>query len=252
MDEQQPQITHKYTPSWVAKLQASTIAFLCLVVLCLLGGGVWGGSKLWSRQDHYDRQMDIVLANMQVLHEEVTIRDIVGEKLPSLPVDLQARIAFEIYDLGRRTGVPSWLILGIIDVESCWKLNAISEAGAQGLMQLMPGTALAYARINGVAITDMGQIQDPLFNIRTGVQVLLDNYRGAVLAGKSYPGDYTRALWFYNGKGESYARTVMERVVPYRRRLETPMKGKVPVQSSAAPAEAAAPPKVPAKKSYSG
>ena len=102
-------------------------------------------------------------------------------------------------------------------------------------MQLMPGTALAYARINGVSITEMAQIKDPLFNIRTGVQVLLDNYRGAVLAGKSYPGDYTRALWFYNGKGESYARLVMERVVPYRRRLESPLKGKVAVPEPEAP-----------------
>jgi hypothetical protein len=223
--KEQPSI--KMVPGWLITTHLGTNLFLVTVIILLVCGGVWLGDKLWQRQNHYDKQMEVVITNMQVLHEEVTIRDIVNEKLPGLPLDLQAKIAFEIYDLGRRTGVPSWLILGIIDTESCWKMDAGSSAGAQGLMQLMPGTAMAYARINGITITDISQIREPVFNIRTGVQVLMDNYKGAVLAGKSYPGDYTRALWFYNGKGESYARMVMEKVVPYRKRLDAPLQGKI-------------------------
>ena len=219
--------SHIAVPRWMPRITVSFVTLILIVVLAMGAGGVWAGTKLWHRQSTYDHQMGVVIANLQVLHEEVTIRDIVGEKLPKMPVDQQARIAFEIYDLSRRTQVPSWLILGIIETESRWQLDAGSSAGAQGLMQLMPGTAMAYARLNGVTITDLAQIREPIFNIRTGVQVLVDNHKGAVLAGKSYPGDYTRALWFYNGKGESYARLVMEKVVPYRKRLESPLQGKV-------------------------
>lgn len=42
------------------------------------------------------------------------------------------------------TGVPTNVILGLIDVESGGNPAAVSGAGAQGLTQFMPGTAPAY------------------------------------------------------------------------------------------------------------
>ncbi len=41
----------------------------------------------------------------------------------------------------QKTGVPAALIAAVIYVESRWRANAVSSAGAIGLMQLMPGTA---------------------------------------------------------------------------------------------------------------
>lgn len=55
-------------------------------------------------------------------------------------------IATNVVDLSQRYGVSESLILGIIRRESAFCQEAISRAGAQGLMQLMPETAEQQAR----------------------------------------------------------------------------------------------------------
>jgi hypothetical protein len=58
-----------------------------------------------------------------------------GEKLPSEPliraVDYHAKL----------NKLDPLLVWAIIDTESSWRVDAVSKVGAQGLMQLMPGTA---------------------------------------------------------------------------------------------------------------
>jgi soluble lytic murein transglycosylase-like protein len=164
-----------------------------------------------------DEQRSIV-AYVRLLREEAAVREIVVEKLPKLDIDAQARLAFEIYDGARRNGIPSWLILAIIDQESTWGLDATSKAGAVGLMQLMPATGIAYARMNGIP-QSIESFRDPVINVRLCIQVLADNYQASVLADRSPKGDYTRALWLYNGRGEDYARRVMEKASKYQKRL---------------------------------
>ncbi len=47
-----------------------------------------------------------------------------------------------------RNDVPGALVTAVIDAESHGDPSAISRAGAQGIMQLMPGTSLAYGVAN--------------------------------------------------------------------------------------------------------
>ena len=61
------------------------------------------------------------------------------------------------------TDVSPALVLAVIAVESAGRVEAVSHAGAQGLMQLMPDTARRF----GVA-----KITDPRENIRGGVTYL--------------------------------------------------------------------------------
>ena len=92
----------------------------------------------------------------------------------------------EIAAAAREFGVEEAIVRAIIHAESAFNPSALSHAGAQGLMQLMPATARRF----GVADSyDAGQ------NIRGGVQYL------AWLL-KRFNGDLTLAAAGYNaGEG---------------------------------------------------
>jgi soluble lytic murein transglycosylase len=66
-------------------------------------------------------------------------------------------------------GVEPAVALGIMRQESSFDPTAISGAGAQGLMQLMPGTARRTARQNGIAYDNLF---DPAQNMALGTAYL--------------------------------------------------------------------------------
>jgi len=63
----------------------------------------------------------------------------------------------------RAYGVPLEFVQAVIDVESAWQPNVVSEKGAVGLMQLMPATAFTFG------VTNRFRIEE---NIRGGVAYL--------------------------------------------------------------------------------
>ncbi|MDE6250583.1 MAG: lytic transglycosylase domain-containing protein [Alphaproteobacteria bacterium] len=65
------------------------------------------------------------------------------------------------------------LLLAITKQESGFKTNAKSSAGANGLMQLMPGTAKLVARRNKVSMSDI-DISKPEHNMFLGQQYIVD------------------------------------------------------------------------------
>ena len=84
----------------------------------------------------------------------------------------------------------SWsLAHGITRQESSFDVNAVSHAGARGLMQLMPGTAREQAGKLGVGYSS-SRIHDPAFNVMLGsayFQRMLNTWNGSVpLAVASY------------------------------------------------------------------
>ncbi len=81
-----------------------------------------------------------------------------------------------------RSGVEPALLKAVIKAESSFKPDAVSPAGAEGLMQLMPGTA------RDLGVTDSF---DPEQNVMGGAR-----YLGGLL--KKYDGDLDRALAAYN------------------------------------------------------
>lgn len=234
MTEQTPH-PHKswLVPAWVPKIFGSAVGVLALMLMAAFGLLVVQQRRHELKETKRDQMMEVMQANLQVLHEQTIIRDIVAEKLPMMLPETQSKLAFEIWDGARRLNCPAWLLLAIIEKESTWELDAVSGAGARGLWQLMPGTALTAAQAEGITITSLDQVFDPITNTRLGLRVLQNNYRGAVMAGKSPEGDFTKALYHYNGGGEAYARLVMEKASPFQKRLAAPLQGKVKLPETA-------------------
>ena len=69
----------------------------------------------------------------------------------------------EIRDAAGRFGVDEYIVRAIIHAESAYRPNAISHAGAQGLMQLIPATASRFG---------VSDPFDPAQNISGGVKYL--------------------------------------------------------------------------------
>lgn len=82
------------------------------------------------------------------------------------------------------------LIDGLTRQESAFYSQAISPAGARGLMQLMPGTAKMVAERNGMTYSLPRLTSDPRYNMTLGaayLQAMLDRFGGAtVLAVAAY------------------------------------------------------------------
>ena len=87
-----------------------------------------------------------------------------------------------IDECAEKYNIDSELIRAMIQVESGWTTDAVSNKGAQGLMQLMPRTA---------AMLGVEDPFDPVQNIEGGVRYISD------LTDK-YRGDVEKALAAYN------------------------------------------------------
>jgi len=116
-----------------------------------------------------------------------------------MPSEADIRRFSSIIDVAAKShGIEPELVQAVITAESGFNPNAISRAGASGLMQLMPDTARRYGVQN---------IFDPVENIHGGVRYLRD-----LLA--MFKGDMRLALAGYNA-GENAVIRAGNNIPPY-------------------------------------
>ncbi|HYH87350.1 MAG TPA: lytic transglycosylase domain-containing protein [Pyrinomonadaceae bacterium] len=109
-----------------------------------------------------------------------------------IPTSGDSNLDLIILRIGKREGVDPRLIHAVIWQESKYKPTALSHAGAQGMMQLMPPTAKRFG---------CADVHDPESNISAGTKYL----RWLL---KRFEGDVTLALAGYNageGSVDKYA-----------------------------------------------
>jgi soluble lytic murein transglycosylase-like protein len=121
--------------------------------------------------------------NSQTLTEIPSFDDVLNEK-PVEPLKFKlaeplkttkAEIMHIVDAVTERLGVNKKLVMSVINQESGFNPNAVSSAGAKGLMQLMPQTAKNLGVLNPFS---------PQQNIEGGVRYLkqmLDKYNGNVI-----------------------------------------------------------------------
>ena len=114
---------------------------------------------------------------------------ILGEEAAGKGFDKFRQVAFPTLPTPPAT---DWtMVHAITRQESQFAQNAISYAGARGLMQLMPGTAQEQAGKAGVTYLSASLIDDPAYNIRLG-----DGYFARMMT--YFGGSYPLAVAAYN------------------------------------------------------
>jgi soluble lytic murein transglycosylase-like protein len=109
------------------------------------------------------------------------------ETIPAdIPVSGDCDLDWTIYRASQEAGIDPRLVHAVIQQESQYQNEALSHAGAQGLMQLMPATAKRFG---------CDDLHDSVANIKAGTKYL------AWLL-KRFDGDVSLALAGYNaGEG---------------------------------------------------
>ena len=115
---------------------------------------------------------------------------------PSQSMTLRENIENLIDQVAQRVGLPASLIRSVVSTESSYRHDAVSPVGAQGLMQLMPGTA---------AELGVEDSFDPQQNLMGGSRYL----KGLL---KKYDGDLDHALAAYNWGQGNVDRKGLERM----------------------------------------
>lgn len=214
---------HLQIPTWLSKVVGSSFVILGLITFGVLTLGGYFVHRIMTTQTEMKNNQDLMLANLRILNEQAKISEIVREKLgEKIPSDQVSRISFEIYDGCRRYNMKPELVLAVIDKESSWNPNAVSNMGAIGLMQCMPDTAIKYFKSRGMTMT-MDSLRDPVNNVITGIEVLNDKHEAAMIQGKDTQDSFVTALFYYCGKGDTYAREVLALTASYQKKLTTPL-----------------------------
>ena len=125
---------------------------------------------------------------------------------------------YSVYYEAQRAGLEPELVLGLIEVESGYKKYAISSAGAQGYMQVMP-----------FWVKQIGTTEHNLFHLRINLRygcTILRHYLDIE------NGDLYRALGRYNGSLGRPEYPNMVRAAWHRSQLHHFTDGKPPARSA--------------------
>ncbi|WP_169568919.1 lytic transglycosylase domain-containing protein [Sneathiella limimaris] len=106
------------------------------------------------------------------------------------------------------------LILAITRQESAFATDAVSPAGARGLMQLMPRTAKHVSKKLKLSYSRSRLIQDPAYNVTLG-----SNYLGNLI--DRFDGSYILAIASYNAGGSRVRRWIEDWGDPRRGDINT-------------------------------
>ena len=116
-----------------------------------------------------------------------------------------AAFAAHVWEASWANDVDPLLMLSLMRAESLYRHDAISHAGAVGLLQIMPPTAHRIASLLGERDFRIEQLTEPAVNIRLGTW-----YLGQLL--RRFDGQFPLAVGSYNGGPHNVGRWLRSKV----------------------------------------
>jgi soluble lytic murein transglycosylase len=147
----------------VARLSQRTCAHLAAVAVC--AGAVGHLAPRWLSARPSAR---VALLEGDLLQ----IDAVLTKKAPELGISLRRRVADAVLDEARRARFDPLFVLALIEVESSFDGEAVSWAGARGLMQLTPQTLIYLSALEGIRLSAEELWRDPALQVRLGVRYL--------------------------------------------------------------------------------
>jgi soluble lytic murein transglycosylase len=147
----------------IARLGQRYCAHLAALMVC--AGGVGHVLPGWLAARHGP---GVVLYEPDLLQ----IDAVLSQKAPELGISLRRRVADAVLDEARRAKFDPLFVLALIQVESSFDGEAVSWAGARGLMQLTPVTLVYLAGLEGLRLRADELWRDPALQVRLGVRYL--------------------------------------------------------------------------------
>ncbi len=179
-------------------------------------GALIGLSKAFFELGDYHSSLIIVLRSFDRLLERPSSR---------MPGDLWL-LAYpqgywqSIVSAARRNGLDPYFVAAIIREESQFRAEALSPAGARGVMQVMPATGAWIARMAGISDFDRAKLYDADTNITIGawyLSYLMKRFKNDLyLVSAAYnAGPEVVAAWAGAARGAA-DRDMFVETIPYR------------------------------------
>lgn len=126
-------------------------------------------------------------------------------------------LAYIIVTESHKHNIDPYLVLALIKTESSFNMRSVSNKGAMGLMQLLPGTAqYISAQKDDVDIRMAEELFDPVTNIKLGIGYLAylmdkyDNQKHAIIAYNLGPGNLRKKLQSGSSLPQYYYSKIMK------------------------------------------
>lgn len=154
--------------------------------------------------------------------ERFKIKNAITEYCPSLDKKEVSSFTNIVQRESRKYGYDWELILAIIKVESAFNVQARSDKGATGLMQLMPETAEWLSDKLDLKYRGLSSLYDPKYNVRLGTHYLrmmhrkFGNLEKAIVAYNKGPANLMRHL----AQGGKVHSEYLEKVMSYYKELK--------------------------------
>ena len=149
------------------KIHILGVCFTFLLSLFLMCGKV----ILKIEKDLAKHSYGIVKGHVVDMRAKFKLLEIIRTKPMSIGQALE--VADVVFEESKHREIPISMVLAIINQESSYRNSVVSEKGARGLMQLMPGTWNKY--IDDPKLKkEIGNSHIPTLNIRTGMAYLGD------------------------------------------------------------------------------
>jgi len=131
-------------------------------------------SSVWRRLSAEERHQAALLAAGYGWHDRTIAALGASGAMRAYPWRFPIIEKSRVMAYSERWRVDPALVYGLMRAESAMQPDALSPAGARGLLQLMPATAGAVARRNGLPYNGRGDLMDPAVNIPLGIAHLAE------------------------------------------------------------------------------